>query len=243
MDLGPYLEYDDGYYVCTLCQRYFNSENALYSHCRYTSHHEWCERCFRVFRTTQAKEAHLEASSSHHICRRCNDPGPDFESYPELKRHLEQYHHHCSPCDLYYRTAAGLQQHDVSHHNLCVECGDFFSNPNNLRMHKQTHDPRNLTCYGYNCLRTFKSFSGMLIHLESGGCESGATKDDVDDIARSSYDNWEYMEYGDDDRPYCCPKCGASFRKLSALYQHVEDVLDCESPVLDDLELTIECCI
>ncbi|KAJ0419375.1 hypothetical protein BJY00DRAFT_313976 [Aspergillus carlsbadensis] len=237
MSLGPYLEYEDGYYVCTLCQRSFNSKKALYSHCRYTSHHDWCERCSRVFRTPKAKEAHLEASSSHNICRRCNDPRSDFDTYLELRRHLEQYHHYCPPCELYFRSAAGLRQHDVSQHNLCVECGKFFSSENNLRM---THAHRNLTCYGSNCSRTFKSFSGMLIHLESGSCESGATKDHVDGITRYSNHSWECMDYYDDDKPYFCPDCRTWFSKLSALYQHVEDALVCESPVLDVLEQEIE---
>ncbi|KAL2859090.1 hypothetical protein BJX68DRAFT_145900 [Aspergillus pseudodeflectus] len=241
MTQRSYLEYHDGWYFCTLCQRWFNSETAYYSHCRYTSHHEWCERCSRVFRTTAAKEAHLESSSSHNICYRCADEEPDFDTYAELKRHLQESHHYCPPCEAYFRSAAALQQHDVLEHFLCIECGDFFDNANNLRMHKQTHDPRNFVCYGYNCDRMFKSFSGMLIHLESGNCDSGATKHDIGEIARDFYDSSEYMDMNDDDTPYFCPSCESFFGKLSALYQHVEDVLECESDVLKSLERSIEC--
>lgn len=93
--------------------------------------------------------------------------------------------------------------------------------------HRQTHQPRDMECYG--CRQTFKSFSGMLIHLESGACPSDADEDMIDDIARDCDRSSEYII---DQRKtggwgYVCWECEREFGKLSALYQHAEDVSEC----------------
>ncbi|KAL3410501.1 hypothetical protein V8F44DRAFT_635094 [Aspergillus fumigatus] len=211
MDLGPYLACDGVDYECTICERFFCSESALYAHCRQTSRHQWCERCFRVFISVQAKDAHLRKSSRHNVLKS---------------------HHFCPQCNVYYDSVEQLQEHDVTRHHLCVKCGDYFTNKNNLQMiHQQKHQPRNLECYG--CYQNFKSFSGMLIHLESGSCASDTTEEDIDDIAHDCYQSRKYI---DDDLEhggwlYRCPSCEMRFPKLSALYQHAEDVPPCSSPL------------
>ncbi|KAL2822643.1 hypothetical protein BJX63DRAFT_377172 [Aspergillus granulosus] len=237
MGLGRYLEYNGEDYICTLCDRCFGSTTALYAHCRHTSYHDWCERCWRIFRTTAAKEAHLRESSAHHICYDCNGD-LDFASYSRLEKHRVKAHHYCPPCGRFFRSPVALQNHDVSEHFLCITCGDFFMNANALRMHKQKHQPRDLQCYGNydaNCYRTFKSFSGMLIHLESNACVSGTTENDIINIATNFDCSDEYFDEFTDPM-FFCPSCESRFNKLSALYQHVEDVPDCSSSVLDWLE-------
>ncbi|KAJ6125975.1 hypothetical protein N7471_010468 [Penicillium samsonianum] len=91
------------------------------------------------------------------------------------------------------------------------------------QQHQQKHYPRNMECYG--CYQTFKTFSVMVIHLESGNCESEVTEDEIDDIAHDCFQSRKYI---DDDIEgggwnYACPSCSKDFSKLSALYQHAED--------------------
>jgi protein-arginine kinase activator protein McsA len=251
MDLGPYLACDGVNYECTICDRYFCSEFALYTHCRQTSRHQWCERCLRAFVSAQAKNTHLRKSSRHNVCSTCPQL-QDFATGEELQDHLVKSHHFCPQCNVYYNSVEQLQEHDITQHHLCVKCGDYFANKNNLQMvvrqlvlkilicplltvpflqHQQKHQPRNLECYG--CYQNFKSFSGMLIHLESGSCASDTTEEDINDIAHDCYQSRKYIN--DDLKHggwlYRCPSCEMKFPKLSALYQHAEDVPPCSSPL------------
>jgi protein-arginine kinase activator protein McsA len=93
--------------------------------------------------------------------------------------------------------------------------------------HQQKHQPRTMECC--SCYKTFKSFSGVLIHLESGGCSSNITEDDIDDLARECYQSRKYInnELEDGGWLYTCPHCDTEFSKLSALYQYAEDVPSC----------------
>ncbi|GFF82359.1 hypothetical protein IFM47457_05777 [Aspergillus lentulus] len=129
-------------------------------------------------------------------------------------------------CNVYGDSVEQLQEHNVAQHHLCVKYSDYFANKNNLEMvvhrlvlkHQQKHQPQNLECYG--CYQNFKSFSGMLIHLESGSCILDTTKEDIDDIAHDCYQSQKYI---DDDLEhgrwlYRCPSCEIRFPKLSVLY-------------------------
>jgi hypothetical protein len=69
----------------------------------------------------------------------------------------------------------------------------------------------------------------MLIHLESGNCASEATEEEIDDIAHQCFQSKQYIDdtLENGDWTYICPSCDKAFFKLSALYQHVEDVTCC----------------
>jgi uncharacterized C2H2 Zn-finger protein len=251
MDLGPYLAFDGVNYQCTICERFFCSESALYAHCRQTLQHQWCERCFRVFISAQVKTTHVQKSSRHNVCSTCPQL-EDFATGEELQDHLVKSHHFCLDCNIFHDSIEQLQEHDIIQHHLCVKCGEYFVNKNNLQMvanqlelnssmfllltvpflqHQQKHRPRNLECYG--CYQNFKSFSGMLIHLESGSCASDTTEEDIDDIAHDCYQSRKYLDEDlkDGGWLYRCPSCEMNFSKLSALYQHAEDVPPCSSPL------------
>ena len=77
----------------------------------------------------------------------------------------------------------------------------------------------------------------MIIHLESGTCDSGITAIDVNESAAMCYQWKAYLDkdYRDDLLNRCdlgleyyeplylykCPKCDTGFTKLSGLFQHV----------------------
>ena len=73
----------------------------------------------------------------------------------------------------------------------------------------------------------------MLVHLESGNCASGATEDELDNMAHECYQSRKYIKDGLEDGGwlYRCPSCEGEFSKLSALYQHAEDVPPCSDPI------------
>ncbi|KAL2834791.1 hypothetical protein BJY01DRAFT_259377 [Aspergillus pseudoustus] len=240
MNLGPYIEWNGEDYRCTLCDRYFNSRTALFSRCRYTSQHDWCERCTRVFRSPAAKQAHIKAAWCHNICQVCD---ADLETPTERMNHIKTVHYYCQPCSRTFAQAETFQKHNVDVHHMCVHCKQSFKNENNLRMHKQKHLPRNLFCYGTDCCYAFKSFSGMLIHIESGNCMSGIDEEDLDVAVAVFCANNDYTLSCTPGYRYECMACFAPFNKPSALYQHVEGARGCYNEILVELrcELKLMC--
>ncbi|OCK89144.1 uncharacterized protein K441DRAFT_296726 [Cenococcum geophilum 1.58] len=99
-------------------------------------------------------------------------------------------------------------------------------------------DP-SVECYG--CYRIFTTYAGMIIHLESGSCDSGINILDLNESAALCYQWKHYIdeEYHDDMvegydlyldymgnyngsvYPFKCPTCGTGFAKLSGLFQHI----------------------
>jgi hypothetical protein len=77
----------------------------------------------------------------------------------------------------------------------------------------------------------------MIIHLESGSCDSGIDIFDLNESAAMCYQWSQYIEeefrddmlecrdleeeYNDKIYPYSCPSCETVFSKLSGLFQHV----------------------
>jgi hypothetical protein len=131
--LCPHLAYDGVNYECTICERFFFSESALYAHCRLTSRYQWCERCWRVFISNQAKYTHIKTSSRYNVCSICSQL-QDFATGEELQDHLVNSHHFFRKCNVYHVSVEQLQEHDVNEHHLCVKCGCCFDKDNNLQM-------------------------------------------------------------------------------------------------------------
>lgn len=101
-----------------------------------------------------------------------------------------------------------------------------------------------MKCIG--CTRAFRTFSAVLVHIESGACKSDITVAQVDRLAFGFNRYIEYTRVEENgERAYRCPACTAEFHKLSRLYQHVERVPTCSRYAtsawcLDLLRLHIE---
>lgn len=102
---------------------------------------------------------------------------------------------------------------------------------NNHVQHKMVHLDRSVGCCG--CTRTFTTYAGMIIHLESGTCGSGIDILDLNESAAMCY-QWrhyideEYRDYMLERRnldleaySFRCPTCETVFSKLSGLFQHI----------------------
>ncbi|KIW65208.1 hypothetical protein PV04_07487 [Phialophora macrospora] len=181
-------------YFCPSCDRSFDSHNGALNHCGHAQTHlgEWCERCERLFVSPAARHAHITSSPHHHLC---------------------------SLCDLDYRTAKDLEDHEFDVHNMCGDCGKFFDDANQLQQHERTHLPACIGCLG--CGRNFSEFAAMMIHLESGACASNTDLGAINTWVFNSYLCHRYTNQYWDGYDYHCPGCGADFRFVSALCQHV----------------------
>ena len=100
--------------------------------------------------------------------------------------------------------------------------------------HETTHMERTVKCYG--CDRKFQAFSQMILHLETGSCQSDLTSQGLNKMVVRCYEACNYINekfrtdkragedlrasYTDMVMPFQCPKCNRGFRALSGLLQH-----------------------
>ncbi|CAO2655281.1 Nn.00g103450.m01.CDS01 [Neocucurbitaria sp. VM-36] len=112
--------------------------------------------------------------------------------------------------------------------------------------HRLSHRAANYECY--RCYRKFKTYGGMIIHLERGTC-SDIDHTDLNMLAAECR-KWQYfiddccrdelLDYGElvyyytEADPYLCPTCDAKFPKLSSLFQHIESS-SCEQSLDDNV--------
>jgi hypothetical protein len=99
-----------------------------------------------------------------------------------------------------------------------------------------THLDNKIDCY--DCNRRFKTYAGMILHLESGACYSHLEILDLNKTAAQCHKwyefitNSDYRDYMLDmvdlceeynrPLPYECPGCESNFSRLSALFMHVD---------------------
>ena len=110
----------------------------------------------------------------------------------------------------------------------------------NLQQHRLTHRRPAVKCLC--CPRMFTTYSGMIIHLESGACPSQISESDLVLSAARIYDYADFFvytdtrdqiengdtfylqevreEYGNVDF-FNCPTCKGQFPQLSSLFMHV----------------------
>jgi len=224
---------------CDRCERSFPHQSALNQHFRDSYVHNYCFRCDRDFVSPSALAQHKANSSSHNICRKC---GKDFSDTVDLDEHIEDSHWHCERCDTFTNSEDELKDHYArsSAHHYCRPCERFFQNDNNLRAHLRStlHAGGTIKCIG--CTRTFPTISAMTLHLESGTCPSGATRQKVNETVRH-YDRNNLitdrlLTYPDSNGrtdtwatgaawngyAFACYFCPREFQTLTALNQHLK---------------------
>jgi len=67
----------------------------------------------------------------------------------------------------------------------------------------------------------------MLIHLESGNCDSNTGVNNLNQLAMKCYQRKKYLTDLENEWPYFCPGCRMGFKRLSGLFQHAETVPLC----------------
>lgn len=85
----------------------------------------------------------------------------------------------------YFYNETYLHQHGQQEHPYCESCERPFRSQNNLETHLKSsaHQPRTLVCPGRKCSKRFISGAALILHLESGACRSGMTRDRINRLA------------------------------------------------------------
>ncbi|KAF2681533.1 hypothetical protein K458DRAFT_81828 [Lentithecium fluviatile CBS 122367] len=190
-----------------------------------------CLRCNRTYRSWQAFYQHARDSRHHNECPECDFDG---ECWSDLLDHCrdEGCRAVCGGCNSHFDYQEYWEH--LEDENVCRTCERHFDSPSNLYQHQLTHRAANFECLC--CYQKFKTYGGMIIHLEYGSCSSiGLTdlnklaakcnswshfidsyyrRDMLDGIDPECYRNKAYL--------YKCPTCETQLPKLSSLFQHVE---------------------
>ncbi|KAI0073427.1 hypothetical protein K474DRAFT_1666615 [Panus rudis PR-1116 ss-1] len=225
---------------CDRCDRWFKSPSALYQHKVNSGSHHWCSDCDRDFVSEWALIQHYVQSRAHSYCQRCDE---HFQDDEELEEHYEEAHWYCRICETIFNSELGLHEHNRQKHWYCVSCKRVFQNENNLKQHLRSaaHQPKIFACPGRNCDSSFISRAALVLHLESGTCPAGATRQTVNKVAlqidrgRILTNPARMIEYGGggtsttwaterswNGYAYECILCHREFQSLKALNAHLQ---------------------
>ncbi|KNE90396.1 hypothetical protein PSTG_16142 [Puccinia striiformis f. sp. tritici PST-78] len=217
--------------MCKPCNRKFEQQNHYDNHLIHSPRHFYCKPCKRDFPSEPARKQHIAYAKVHQVCKWCKDV-----EIVSLALHNRWSHRECTICkklfedhDLYYKHCR------IVHSQIyCVGCYRIFKNKNDLKMHhlSHRHQYRSFTCPARECRAMFTSESGVVAHLESGCCSSGADQAIVDKSmvirdpkqifvreARVCLPTKHEVPSGKRINP--CPLCPKQFRFRAGLLQHL----------------------
>ncbi|KAF8453884.1 hypothetical protein BDZ91DRAFT_668417 [Kalaharituber pfeilii] len=147
----------------------------------------WCDSCDRYFVNEYALQQHLDNAEVHRtpFCEPC---GQSFSSWEGLSQHEDNslkhkrnvYDYVCSPCNWGCDDEWEWERHEVEVHFWCKVHDRYFNNENNLRQHlaSAAHRGNKLLCP--SCERGFPTYSAVARHMESGTCEGGLNRRNVE---------------------------------------------------------------
>ncbi|KAL8725292.1 MAG: hypothetical protein Q9166_007441 [cf. Caloplaca sp. 2 TL-2023] len=176
---SPEHFYDDS------CRVAFDSSEQLKEHYSKDRRHNYCKRCDGLYDSRSLLVAHWTNSKEHKstYCARCDI---HFVSHNMLLMHkvLSVKHHLCVRCAQDYATNEKYMQHlqTSSAHSFtfCKVCNRDFADKAELMDHAEIHKPKPILCFaGCKNTMSFESVSGVLMHLESGTCSKGWTKQHI----------------------------------------------------------------
>ena len=149
-------------YHCSACDKSYTTNDHLRVHIN--SFHRRitfkCEHCVKTFAqkcnlTTHIRKEHPNKVQvkEKHPCFHCQQK---FQTFAMLERHNQDVHrdfkpHHCTQCDVSFKTLVGLKGHVDAEHigktYRCEECEKTFNNRSNLKKHgRVVHKQRNYEC-------------------------------------------------------------------------------------------------
>ncbi|KAI0341150.1 hypothetical protein BDW22DRAFT_331452 [Trametopsis cervina] len=171
-------------YYCDICDKGFSTSKGLLQHENTRHSHYHCDTCDAEFRTTQGLTRHYIQSTAHPYCRYCDE---HFEDRVDLTYHFKSEHDYCGACEKVFGSVQALDDHwRKGMHWYCNPCQHIFLTEHGFYQHltaSAIHNPRTKKCPGKRCNRSFVSHGDLLLHLESGACPSGMTRQRVNTLA------------------------------------------------------------
>lgn len=198
---------------CCDCDVGFDGIDALNAHMKKKVHRPMtkkkphvCPHCRKGFMTTKRLNDHTKAKhavGNKEPFSKSPTSGPTTKNTPaqaasvpsvRLKRKIP-----CSACNRKFKTDKGLREHkECKHHNRpvvpltsCTECNKTFKSKISLKDHMNSpkHKPlMKLSCpFGKKCSTQFTQISALISHLESGGCGSKMTRENIQKLI-TTYD-------------------------------------------------------
>ncbi|KNZ56523.1 hypothetical protein VP01_2383g2 [Puccinia sorghi] len=217
---------------CRPCGRTFAGKKDYENHLWHSKRHFYCKPCKRDFSTSEARLAHQTHALAHRACKWC----PSQPS-ATLAIHYQLVHRECPRCAIVFRDLDQFHAHCRATHPkiYCENCNKLFKTRNNLVIHELSHhhQARSIVCPWAECGAEFLSESGVVAHLESGSCVSGADQGMIDQMMETHDPRQVFLRRARLARPadpptlpatptglYQCPLCPKKLQNIAALRQH-----------------------
>ncbi|XP_037067910.1 oocyte zinc finger protein XlCOF6.1-like [Pollicipes pollicipes] len=215
-------------YLCTLCDRSYESAKYLKVHLR-TVHSDGkqyqCTECGRLLANRGSLHAHMQRHARSHQCSLC---GRRFALLKQLETHAR---HHtgerpflCTDCGKAFISVERLRKHAHVHAvaPTCEACDRVFASRAGLEAHRRTHSgDRPFACTV--CAKTFKRAAHLSDHVASVHGEDRPFKCDQ---CERSFTLEPYLKrhqrlHGGQ-KPHGCAACGKRFFKKYNLQAHLK---------------------
>ncbi|KAF8629322.1 hypothetical protein AX15_003505 [Amanita polypyramis BW_CC] len=129
---------DHSMYECSICggERTYKNEHSLDQH--KGAIHSFCTKCERWLVDDSAKTQHIQKSDRHSYCHPCEREFPDDHA---LKQHFRNASAHvhcvCHECDNGFEDEDDLKEHMEEVHHYCHRCKCGFVHGNALKQHRR----------------------------------------------------------------------------------------------------------
>ncbi|XP_021964642.1 uncharacterized protein LOC110859917 [Folsomia candida] len=173
---------------------------------------------------------------------KCSLCTSSFDKQWQLNAHINKVHSEntfccdVEGCEKSFRTADELRRHKLSHINerqfICdfPECGASFNYKNVLEQHKLNHETeRQFICDFPECGASFNRHD----HLERHQLSHINERQFICDFPNcgASFNRHDYLQQHslvhNESRPFECNVCGAGFKRIGGLDNHLSDSLKC----------------
>ncbi len=159
---------------CGYCSKTCSRLDILYDH-QIATGHCYCADCNQHFENKTALDTH-RASDLHASEFKCCDCDITFKDVHALTAHMARPVHQILPTVIVSASVTSTV-------HACKKCSKTFGSAQALQQHSKSvkHKPLSaLSCPMVSeCQKRFASPSALLHHLESGGCRSGMSREDI----------------------------------------------------------------